>query len=289
MKLRSLLKAGLIAAGILGIAIVGAGAGYWLAQGNDDRGAPVRIIHLDGVIDDPSKVAGKLIDARDDSSVKAVILRIESPGGAVAASQEIFSALRSVSRLKPTIASIGNMGASGGYYSALGARCIMADPGSLTASIGVISEFTNFEGLMNKVGVHTEIVKSGEMKDAGTPYHAMTPRQRACFQGVTDDIYRQFRAEVMRCRKVDSAALDTLADGRVLSGTQALRAHLIDALGTEQDAIVRARKAAGLSQDADVFDDVPHTSSLREWLDPEDEGLSHLLPVGRAPVLFRLP
>jgi protease-4 len=268
------------------------GVGIGVSAGGSDSASGkkhVRVVHLEGMIVDPSKVVKKLIEARDDSAVRAVVLRIESPGGAVAASQEIYSALLSVSARKPTIASVGNLGASGGYYAALGARRIMADPGSLTASIGVISQFTDAHELLDKVGVHMETVKSGEMKDAGSPFRAMGPRERAYFQGVIDDVYRQFRAEVVRRRKVDSAALDTLADGRVLSGTQAKRAGLIDTLGTLQEALSWAKLQAKLPADAPVVDDVAKPSLLRRLIDPEDEGISRLLPLGSSPVQFRIP
>ena len=286
MKLRTLAIASFC---LVASCAVGVGIGVSASGDSGTSRSHVRIVHLDGMIVDPSKVVKKLIEARDDSAVRAVVLRIESPGGAVAASQEIYSALLSVSAKKPTIASVGNLGASGGYYAALGARRIMADPGSLTASIGVISQFTDAHELLDKVGVHMETVKSGEMKDAGTPFRAMAPRERAYFQSVINDVYHQFRAEVVRRRKVDSAALDTLADGRVLSGTQAKQAGLIDTLGTLEDALAWAKLQAKLPVGAPVVDDVSKPSFLRRLLDPDDEGLSHLLPLGSSPVQFRVP
>lgn len=288
MRLRTVIL-GILSLGILlGSCAVGYGLSF--LGGDSPMTAPhVRIVHLDGMIADPTKVVAKLLEARDDSSVKAVILRIESPGGAVAASQEIYQAMLSVSATKPTVASICNLGASGGYYAALGARKIMANPGSLTASIGVITQFTDAHELMDKVGVRMETVKSGKLKDAGSPFRAMSPQDRAYFQGVVNDIYGQFRADVLKHRKMDTAALDSLADGRVLSGSQAYAAHLIDTLGGLENARSLARRMAGLPADAPVVDDTPKASFLVRLMEQQADGIGKLLPTGSTPVQFRMP
>ena len=253
------------------------------------EGAGIRVLRLEGEIADARKIVGKISEARSDSDVKAVVLRIESPGGAVGASQEIFEAVRQLDRVKPVVASIGNIGASGGYYAALGARRIWALPGSITGSIGVISQFTDFHQILEKIGVRSETVKSGEMKDAGSPWRPMNEREKALFQSMVGDIYAQFRGAVQSRRGIDSIALDTLADGRVLTGRQAWKAHLVDTTGTLQEAIEEARRLARLGADAPVDDDLPKQPLWKEFLDPEAEGLARFLPESRSRIELRLP
>jgi protease IV len=231
----------------------------------------------------------KLDQAKADSGVKAVVLRIESPGGAVAASQEIYAAVRLLDEVKPVVASIGNVGASGGYYAALGARRIWALPGSLTGSIGVISQFTEFHQLLDKIGIKSEAVKSGEMKDAGSPFRPMGPKEKALFQAMVTDVYAQFREAVAERRGIDSAALDTLADGRVLTGRQSWKARLVDTTGTLVEALAEARSLAGLGADAPVDDNLPKRPLWKQFLDPEAEGLARFLPESRSRVELRLP
>lgn len=266
------------------------GLGMSMGDGKREMEAPgIRVVRLEGEISDGRKMVEKLRLAMDDSNVKAVVLRVESPGGAVGASQEIYEAVRALDKVKPVVASIGNLGASGGYYSALGARKIWALPGSLTGSIGVITQFTDFHGLMEKVGVRAEVVKSGEMKDAGSPFRSMSEKEKALFQAMISDVYAQFREVVVERRKIDSAALDTLADGRVLTGRQAKKAHLVDSTGTLVEAIEDARKIAKLGKDAPVDDDQPKQPLWKQFMDPEAEGLAHFLPVSRSRVELRIP
>jgi len=253
------------------------------------EGPGIRVIRLEGEIIDGRKWIEKLRKAMDDSAVKAVVLRIESPGGAVGASQEIYAAVRELDKTKPVVASIGNIGASGGYYAALGARRIWALPGSITGSIGVISQFTQYHELLEKIGVSSEVVKSGEMKDAGSPMRTMTDKEKALFQAMISDVYAQFREVVRERRKLDSVALDTLADGRVFSGRQAWKARLVDSTGTLQESIEEARRLAKLDKDAPVDDDLPKQPVWKQFLDPQAEGLSQFLPLGRSRVELRIP
>lgn len=262
------------------------------SMGDDRRGMEtpgIRVIRLEGEISDARKIVEKLTRARSDSDVKAVVLRIETPGGAVGASQEIYAAVRSLDQVKPVVASIGNVGASGGFYSALGARRIWALPGSLTGSIGVISQFTQYHDLLEKIGVRSEVVKSGQMKDAGSPFRPMNDKEKALFQNMIGDVYAQFREVVQTRRMLDSAALDTLADGRVLTGRQAWKAHLVDTTGTLLEAIEDARRIAKLAGDAPVEDDLPKQPIWKQFLDPQAEGLARFLPESRAQVQLRIP
>lgn len=253
------------------------------------EGPGIRVLRLEGEILDARRFVEKLDRARADSGVMAVVLRIESPGGAVAASQEIYAAVRLLDQVKPVIASIGNVGASGGYYAALGARRIWALPGSLTGSIGVISQFTEFHRLLDKIGVKSEVVKSGEMKDAGSPFRPMSPKEKALFQTMITDVYAQFREVVQERRGIDSIALDTLADGRVLTGRQSWKARLVDTTGTLVEAIDEARSLAQLGHDAPVDDDLPKQPLWKQFMDPEAEGFAQFLPESRSPVELRLP
>lgn len=259
------------------------GAGDSISEATGDR---VRVVRVEGPIMDPRKTVEKLESALSDSDVKAVVLRIESPGGAVGASQEIFDAVRALDTVKPVVASIVNLGASGGYYAALGARTIFANPGSLTGSIGVITQTIDAHLLMEKVGLSQETVKSGEFKDAGSPFRAMSPRERALFQSMVDDIYRQFRQVVSSRRGIDSAALDTLADGRIFSGRQAREHRLVDSLGSFSQALACARKLGKLPVDAPVEGDEPRLPLLRRMLDPEGEAISRIMPFATSPVQF---
>lgn len=264
--------------------------GMSMAEGG--RGLPepgIRVLRLEGPIDDARKFVDKLRKAQDDSDVKAVVLRIETPGGAVGASQEIYVAVCSLDRAKPVVASIGNVGASGGFYAAMGARRVWALPGSLTGSIGVVSQFTQFHELMEKIGVSSQVVKSGEMKDAGSPWRPMNEREKALFQAMVSDVYSQFREVVASRRGLDSMAMDSLADGRVLTGRQAWKAGLVDTTGTLSEAIEEARRLAKLGKEAPVDDDAPKEPLWRQFLDPNAEGLARFLPASRSRVEFTLP
>lgn len=256
--------------------------------GGTISGDRIRIVRIEGAISDPRRTVDLLEQARADSNVKAVVLRIETPGGAVGASQEIYDAIRRTDSVKPVVASIVNLGASGGYYAAVGARLIFANPGSLTGSIGVITQTMDAHLLLEKIGLSQETIKSGEFKDAGTPFRAMSPRERALFQAMIDDVYQQFRGVVSARRGLSAAALDTLADGRILSGRQAHLAGLVDSLGSFSQAIACARKLAKLPVDAPVEKDEPKQPLMRRLLDPEGEAFSRILPFASSPVQFLL-
>jgi protease IV len=274
------------------VAVVSCVAGRRMGAKPQEGGSRhVQVVRLEGEIGDSRRVVERLQDALEDSSVRAVVLRIESPGGAVGASQEIYQEVRAVDRVKPVVASIGNVGASGGYYSALGARRIWANPGSLTGSIGVITQFTDVHALMDKIGIRSEVVKSGESKDAGSPFRPLTDREKALFQAMVRDVYSQFRDVVVERRHVDSAALDTLADGRVLTGRQAWKAKLIDTVGTLLEAQVEARRLAKLPSDAEVVEQEPHLPLWRRLLDSDDdaESLSRLWARTGGRVELRMP
>ena len=208
-------------------------------------GHAVGIVEVRGVIGDDPELIDTLKDLRDSAGIVAVVLRIDSPGGAVAPSQEISDTIWQLREKKPVVASLGNVAASGGYYIASAANAIVADPGTLTGSIGVIMEFRNFAPLADKVGVSESVVKSGKFKDIGHPLRPMTDEEKALLQAMVDDVYGQFVAAVARGRGLDEAKVRAIADGRVFSGAQAKAEGLVDELGGLDAAVRLAWSKAG--------------------------------------------
>jgi protease-4 len=211
-------------------------------------GDRVAVITVEGVIADPREVIEQLHRYRDLPTVKAVVLRVNSPGGAVAPSQEIYQEIlkfRHETR-KPVVASLGSVAASGGYYVAAAADRIVANPGSITGSIGVIMQIPNFGGLLQKVGIKSTVIKAGENKDLGSMTRDLTEAERRILQEVMDDVHGQFIDAVVAGRRLDRARVETLADGRIFSGRQALGLGLVDELGDLSDAIARAAGLVGI-------------------------------------------
>ncbi len=210
-------------------------------------GSKIAIVEVKGVIYDAENAVRQLERYNKNKSVKGIVLRIESPGGGVAASQEIFEKVKQVRDSgKIVIASMGSVAASGGYYIACGADTIMANPGTTTGSIGVIAEIPNMEGLLSKVGIRFETIKSGKFKDTGSPYRKMTSEDRDYLQNFVNDAYDQFVDAVSKERNLDRKTVLRYADGRVFTGQQALAHALIDTIGTYEEAIAFAAKLAGI-------------------------------------------
>jgi protease-4 len=182
----------------------------------------------------------------DDADMKAVVVRIDSPGGAVAPSQEIYDELKKLAEKKTVVCSMGNLAASGGFYIAMACPTILAEPGTLTGSIGVISMFPNVKGLAQRFDVKMETVKSGKLKDAGSPFRDMTPEDRAYWQSLIDQVFLQFLQAVVEGRDLPEEEVRKIADGRVLTGQQAQELGLIDELGNFHDAVDAAKEKAGL-------------------------------------------
>ena len=206
----------------------------------------VGIIELNGLIVSSEQILKNLTSFRNDPNVKSIILRIDSPGGSVGAAQEIFEDVKRTNEVKPVVASMGSLGASGGYYAALGAEKIIANPGTMTGSIGVIVKFPNLEGLFEKVGYKTEVVKSGAMKDVGAPNRPLSDKERALLQGLIDNVFNQFVKAVAESRGMPEETVKELADGRIFSGEQAFEVGLIDGLGNFTDAVSMAAELGGL-------------------------------------------
>lgn len=206
----------------------------------------------------------KLIErAGDDSDVKALVLRVNSPGGGVVASDEIHHAL--VQLDKPIVVSMGELAASGGYYISAPAEYIFATPHTLTGSIGVISEFISAEELMDEVGVSVEVVKSGRVKDFGSPYREMTDEERAYWQALIDETYEGFVGVVAEGRGMEPEDVRKLADGRIYTGQQALDLGLVDALGYYKDAVAKAGDLGGIAGEPRIIELAP-TPSLFDAL-----------------------
>jgi protease-4 len=183
----------------------------------------------------------------DDADMKAVVVRIDSPGGAVAPSQEIYDELRKLADKKVVVCSMGNLAASGGFYIAMACPHILAEPGTLTGSIGVITQFANVKGLAERFDIKVETLKSGKLKDAGNPFRDMTPEDRVYWQALIDQVYLQFLSAVVEGRDIPEAEVRKIADGRVLTGQQAQELGLIDELGNFNDAVDAAKEKAGLT------------------------------------------
>jgi protease-4 len=253
-------------------------------------GDKVGVVEVTGVITSSNEIIEDLLSFRDDSSVKAIVLRVDSPGGGVGPSQEIHEEIQKMVQIKPVVVSMGSIAASGGYYIAAPARRILANPGTITGSIGVIMEFTNFQDLLQKIGLQMSVVKSGEHKDIGSPLRPMSETDRKILQAMIDDVHQQFIAAVSEGRNLDPKKVKSLADGRIFTGRQALAAGLVDELGNLQDAIEVAADMGGIDGEPNVvyppgkklnFMDylVEETvSSLRRGLQERAVGLQFLWP-----------
>ena len=210
-------------------------------------GPRVAIVELEGIIIDVDEVVQELKGLRENPTVRAVVMRINSPGGVVGPTQEVHDAILRLRQAgKPVVASLGAVAASGGYYIAVAADQIYANPGTLTGSIGVIMQLANFEQLMKKVGVDYVVVKAGQFKDIGNMGRAMTPDERRVLQALLDDVHGQFIGAVATGRKLDREEVARFADGRVFSGVQAKDLKMVDALGGLEDAVLAAGKLANL-------------------------------------------
>ncbi len=240
---------------------------------SEDR---IALIRVEGVIMDSQTTVSELKRFGDNPSIKAIVLRIDTPGGGVVPSQEIHDAVKRVRNKsnKAVIASMGSVAASGGYYIAAATDRIVANPGTLTGSIGVIMETAYVEGLLKKIGVEGVVIKSGKFKDVGSPLRKMSSEERGLLQGVMDDVHRQFIEAVAEGRSLELQTAQALADGRIFTGRQAKDAKLVDELGDLDDAIQLAADVAGIQGEPKVIEP-RRRFSLREMLDSK---LSMMFP-----------
>ncbi|MBW2476630.1 MAG: signal peptide peptidase SppA [Deltaproteobacteria bacterium] len=237
-------------------------------------GDKVGVVEVLGVIVDSKKVIEQLHDFRDNSAIKALVVRVDSPGGGVGPSQEIHDEVRALSRLKPVVVSMGSVAASGGYYIAAPAKLIFANPGTITGSIGVIMEFTNFQELLDKIGLQSLVIKSGEHKDIGSPTRPMSEADKAILQAMIDDVHQQFVESVAAGRELDESIVRDLADGRIFTGRQAMNLGLVDELGNLEAAIRRAAELGGIDGEPDVVYPAEPKPKLIDFL--LEETIAHL-------------
>ena len=226
-------------------------------------GDRVAIISIKGVIVNPIPVVRKIERLRKDRSVKALVIRVDSPGGSVGASQEIYRAIeRFRAEGKPVVVSMGNIAASGGYYVSAPADYIFANPGTITGSIGVIIQHVAYRELMDKIGVKATTIKTGKFKDTLNPFRELTPEEREYLKETIDEAYEQFLEAILKYRgkKISEERLREVADGRVFTGERAKELGLVDELGGLEDAIEKAKELAGVPRAREFF--VPQEKSL---------------------------
>jgi protease-4 len=246
-------RVALVAIGVsVGILVLFLGTIWVLMATVSEDGLPtggpkVAVVEIEGIIVDGSAAVRELREHTDNAAIKAIVLRINSPGGVVAPTQEIFSAIQRARKAgKPVVATLGAVAASGGYYVAAAADRIYANPGTLTGSIGVIMQMANLEGLLKKVGVEYVVVKAGAYKDVGNIARTMSPEERKMLQALLDDVYSQFVDAVAEGRGLERKEVLAFAEGRIYSGQQALALKMVDEMGGFEDAVEAAGKLANI-------------------------------------------
>jgi len=227
----------------------------------------IGLVRVEGIIMDGDDVIRQLRLLRNDNTIAGVLLKVNSPGGAVAPSQEIYAEVLNYQKQnKPLIVSMGTVAASGGYYTSSPAKKIFADPGTLTGSIGVIMTLPQYEALAKKVGVEVRTFKAGKFKDMTSPYRSMGASEQAVLQGMLDDTHDQFIGDVAAARNLPYDTIKVYADGRVFTGRQAVKAHLVDSLGGYHDAVKYLRHITGLSDKAKIIERTEKSTLFKEWL-----------------------
>ena len=216
-------------------------------------GDKIAIVEIKGVITQSSGIIEELQIYLEDEGVKAIILRIDSPGGGVGPAQEIHREILKSKSKKKVVTSMGSVAASGGYYIACASDLIVANPGTITGSIGVLMQFSNFEELLKKIGIKGMVLKSGEHKDIGSPFREMTPEEKRIMQEVLDNVHQQFILAVAEGRKLDYSKVVQIADGRILTGEQAKNFGLVDKMGNLQDTIDITAKMVGIKGKPNVL------------------------------------
>ena len=257
---KRLLFLALILLALVGISSI---TSEWVQQGTKNR---IGIVDITGLITDCQYITNQVKKFRQDKRIRGIILRIDSPGGAVGPSQEIYDEVLKTRESGKTIyASMGALAASGGYYIASAAEKIFANPGTLTGSIGVIMAFSNAKGLMEKIGLQPEIVKAGEYKDIGSPARAMTQKERNLLQSVVTDVHQQFIEAVASGRDISVAEVTKIADGRILTGRQAYSLNLVDQIGGLQVSIDQLAHKVGIIGSPKIIKETPRVGFL-DWV-----------------------
>jgi protease-4 len=220
-----------------------AGLSDLIVEPGDGR---VGVVEIQGVITESKEILSLIKRFREDDDIKAIVIRIDSPGGVIGPSQEIYREIRKTTPEKKIIASMGSIAASGGYYIAAATNGIVANPGTITGSIGVILAYTNFRAVLDKIGMVPVVIKSGPLKDMGSPTKEMSKEEKEVLQGFVDQAHRQFVTAIADGRKMDIEHVKSLADGRIYTGEEAVRQGLVDRLGNFEDAIEWAGQLGGI-------------------------------------------
>lgn len=229
----------------------------------------VAIVNIKGIIVDSRVSIDEIKQYRKDPSIKAIVLRVESPGGAVVPAQEIYEEIKRTIKFKPVVVSMGSVAASGGYYISCPATKIVANPGTLTGSIGVLIEIPNIKGLLDKVGVKTEVIKSGKYKDITSPFKSLQNEEKEILQKLTNDIHEQFIKAVSEGRKIPIEQVRKIADGRVFTGLKAKELGLVDEIGDLDHAIKIAAQLAKIKGEPEIV--MRKSTILRELLNGDIE------------------
>lgn len=253
---------------VIGIAAV-FGVSHYDEEGESLFGgteARIGVVRIEGTILDADDLVTFIRKLRKDTSVKGVLLRVNSPGGSFGPSQELYMAVKKLAAVKPVVASFSTVAASGGYYASCPARQIFANPGSITGSIGVMSQFANVRELLQKIGIDFESLTSGKLKDAGSPFKPLSDDQRAYLEGLIRDLNSQFSGDVAKERHLGKDAIALIADGRAMTGARAKALGLVDALGGQEEALAALKKMAGLTGDVPLLKGPKKKTSLLQRL-----------------------
>lgn len=246
----------------VGTRFMAAGPSYAASRGN------IGIVEVAGPILSSRKIIEEIRDFREDEDIEAIILRVESPGGGIGPSQEIYRELIKTRQTKKVIASMGSVAASGGYYIAAAAERIVANPGTITGSIGVIMEYANLMEVAKKIGISPVTIKSGEFKDIGSPLRELKDKEKKLLQELVDELHLQFVTDAARARNLAVEDMAKLADGRIYTGQTALKLKLVDRLGNLDDSVQWAGELAGIEGElVPVYPKEDRMSVLREFME----------------------
>ena len=226
----------------------------------------IGVLEVRGLIDNVQESLKALKEFRQDANVKAILVRIDSPGGGIGPSQELYREIRRTIEEKPVVASMGGIAASGGYYIASAASRIVSNPGTITGSIGVISYFPNLQALLDKIGITAIVIKSGRFKDMGNPGREMTPEEKALLQGTIDEALGQFVHDVAVGRKLPEDKVREIADGRILTGQTALQLGLVDQLGNFEDGVNAAAQLGEIQGEPELIYQERKRRSLLDFI-----------------------
>jgi len=249
--------------GIVILSLKGSGNSNFLSSSFKKIG----LVRIEGPIYQSRSIIEQLRSFRQDKTISGVLLRVDSPGGGTAPSQEIFNEVyRYKSTKKPIVVSMGNTAASGGYYVSCPARKIFATPGTITGSIGVIFTVPLYKDLAEKIGIQMRILKAGELKDMGSPYRAISDQEYHVFDSLLKDIHNQFIDDVAKGRDLSRDSVALIADGSIFTGKKAVSINLVDTLGSYDDALDYLRKISGAGPSAKVVERHKGSAAFREWL-----------------------